>query len=196
MSAYPRRIGLTGGVGTGKSTVSRYLAQNYQVPILDADLYAREAVEPRSPILAEIFGRYGYRVQMPDETLDRKALGEIIFHDPQEKRWLEGKIHPYVRYCFDRELNQITANTVVLVIPLLFEAKMTDLVTEVWVVRCSWQEQIQRVMKRDHLDEQQAIARINNQYPLESKVAAADVILDNSSLDTLYKQIDAAWKSS
>ena len=189
MSAH-RLIGLTGGIGTGKSTVSRYLAERYQLPILDADLYAREAVAAGSPILAEIVNRYGRSVQEADGTLNRQRLGEIIFNSAEEKRWLESIIHPFVRDRFAIELQQLSAQTVVLVIPLLFEANLTDLVTEIWVVACSEQEQLERVMKRDRLSREQAISRINNQLPMAKKIAAADAVLDNSSLEALYRQIE------
>ncbi|MGK7875211.1 MAG: dephospho-CoA kinase [Xenococcaceae cyanobacterium] len=190
-----RLIGLTGGIGTGKTTVSRYLADTYRLPVLDADIYAREAVQPGSPVLDEIVKRYGSRIQLPDGTLNRKGLGEIIFNNSEERRWVEGKVHPYVRHCFQSELKRLGPRTVILVVPLLFEANMTDLVTEIWVVRCSYQEQIRRLIERDRLTEQQAIARINSQLTIEKKAAAADVVLDNSStLDALLKQIDAALK--
>jgi dephospho-CoA kinase len=186
-----RIIGLTGGIGTGKTTISNYLAQHYQLPVLDADIYAREAVQPGSPILSEIFERYGVVVKLPDGTLNRKGLGEIIFNHPDEKQWLEQQIHPYVRDRFQSEIDTLIAPTVVLAIPLLFEAEMTDLVTEIWVVSCSPEQQLQRIMERDQLSLEQAQARINNQLPLEEKIARADVVLDNSStLEALLKQVD------
>jgi dephospho-CoA kinase len=188
-----RLIGITGGIATGKSTVSRYLADTYQLPILDADLYAREAVEIGSPILEAIFNRYGNRVRMPDNTLDRKQLGEIIFNQLDERRWLESQIHPYVRTCFETALARLEAKTIILVIPLLFESHMTDLVTEIWLVYCSRDEQIKRLMERDKLTYEQAIARLESQLPIEEKAALADIILDNSSTkEDLYCQIDKA----
>ncbi len=186
-----RRIGLTGGIGTGKTTVSNYLEHHHQLPILDADIYAREAVQPNSPILSRIFERYGVTLKLPDGTLNRKGLGEIIFNNPTEKQWLEQQIHPYVRDRIQSELKTLIAPTVVLVIPLLFEAEMTDLVTEIWVVGCSPEQQLQRMMERDQLSLEQAQARINNQLPLQEKMARADVVLDNSStLEALLQQVD------
>jgi dephospho-CoA kinase len=194
---FRRLIGITGGIATGKTTVSRYLFDTYHLPILDADLYAREAVNPNSPILNEIFNRYGSRVKLPDGSLNRKQLGEIIFHDLEEKRWLESQIHPYVRNCFQRELQRLKANTIVLVIPLLFEAHMTDLVTEIWLVYCSVDEQMRRLIERDKLTQDQAIARLQSQLPIEKKVAMADVVLDNSSTrENLFRQIDKALKDT
>lgn len=188
-----RIIGLTGGIGTGKTTVSHYLAQVYKFPVLDADIYAREAVQLGSPILDEIFTRYGVSVRLPDGTLNRKRLGEIVFKTATERQWLEQQIHPYVRDRFLAELATLTDPTIVLVIPLLFEAGMTDLVTEIWVVSCSPEQQLRRIVERDRLTLEQAQSRINSQFSLEKKVALADIILNNSStLDVLLRQVDLA----
>ena len=191
-----RIIGLTGGIASGKSTVSHYLENIYKIPVLDADMYAREAVEKGSAILARILARYGRKVKTEDNSLDRQQLGEIIFNNPEEKIWLESQIHPYVRECFNRHLEQLEAAIVVFSIPLLFEAKLTHLVTEIWVVSCSFEQQIQRLTTRNNLSREQAITRINNQIPLAEKIALADIILDNSGdLEALYPQIDRAISS-
>ncbi|GCL55546.1 dephospho-CoA kinase [Microcystis aeruginosa NIES-3806] len=188
-----RIIGLTGGIACGKSTVSNYLENIYKIPVLDADLYAREAVEKGSAILERIFARYGRKVKTEDNSLNRQQLGEIIFNNPEEKIWLESQIHPYVRECFKRHLEQLEAPIVVFSIPLLFEAKLTYLVTEIWVVFCGFEQQIERLMTRNNLSREQAIARINNQMPLAEKIALADIVLDNSGdLEALYTQIDRA----
>jgi dephospho-CoA kinase len=192
-----RIIGLTGGIATGKTTVSRYLAEKHQLPILDADIYAREAVALDSPILTEIVDRYGTMIQLSDGHLNRKVLAEIIFNNPEEKQWLEAKIHPFVRAKFLQNLRLLNLDTIVLAIPLLFEAKMTDLVSEIWVVSCTHEQQIKRLQARDNLTEEQAITRLNNQLPLEQKIAAADLVLDNSnSLENLYKKIDQAMENN
>ncbi len=186
-----RIIGLTGGIGTGKTTVSNYLASRHQLPVLDADIYAREAVQLGSPILSEIIKRYGSSVQLPDGTLNRKRLGEIVFSNPSERHWLEQQIHPYVRDRLLAELDPLTDPTVVLVVPLLFEAGMTDLVTEIWVVSCSPEQQLKRMIERDSLSVEQALFRINSQLSLPEKVARADVVLDNSSTPKdIFQQVD------
>jgi dephospho-CoA kinase len=191
----PRRlIGLTGGIATGKTTVSNYLAQKHHLPVFDADLYAREAVELGSPILMRIIEHFGDAVQSSDGTLNRSALGQIIFHDPVAKQWLESQIHPFVRQRFQEEISRLDSSTVVLVIPLLFEAKLENTVTEIWVVSCSPTHQIKRLMQRNTFTETEAIARINNQISLAEKISKADIVLDNNSedLDNLYQQIDRA----
>ena len=196
-SSSSRKIGLTGGIATGKTTVSNYLAAKYNLAILDADLYAREAVAIGSPILNSIFKRYGERLKLPDGSLDRSALGDIIFHNPSEKQWLESQIHPYVRDRFHLALQQQKYTTIVLSIPLLFEADLTDLVTEIWVVACDRQQQLARLQQRDRLTLAQAQARIDSQLPLSAKIAQADVVLNNDSdLQTLFTQIDRAFLTS
>lgn len=184
-------IGITGGIGTGKSTVSNYLHKVYGLPILDADYYAREAVKQESPTLEAIKQRYGKQILQEDGSLNRSKLGKIIFNQPAEKQWLEQQIHPYVRQCITSELNHLSTKQVVVVIPLLFEAEMTDLVTEIWVVYCSPQQQLARVMARDQLSETEARSRIKAQISLEEKMALADVVIDNSgSTSELQQQID------
>lgn len=188
-----RLIGLTGGIGTGKTTVSNYLADQYALPVLDADVYAREAVTLGSPILLAIIQRYGDRLKLPDGQLNRSALGEIIFNNPQEKQWLESQIHPFVRDRFAQELQHLTSNIVVLSIPLLFEANLMALVTEIWVVSCDRSLQIERLKQRNGLTPQQAVARINSQMPLTQKIALADLVLtNNAGLTELYAQVDDA----
>jgi len=188
-----RIIGLTGGIATGKTTVANYLASAYNLPILDADVYAREAVIVDSPIYRAIAQRYGTQILLADGSLHRQNLGEIIFHQPEERRWLESLIHPYVGNCFRKSIAESYAQVLVLVIPLLFEAGMTDLVTEIWVVYCSASQQQQRLMQRNNLSAEQATLRINTQLPLTEKMARADVILDNSStLQALLEQVDKA----
>jgi dephospho-CoA kinase len=186
-----RIIGITGGIGTGKSTVSKYLAEHYHLPVLDADVYARQAVKPGGAGLAQIVNRYGAGLLRTDGTLDRAQLAEIIFKNSTEKHWLESLIHPYVRECFDRDLQQTTSPIVVAVIPLLFEAQLQDTVTEIWVVACDQKHQLTWLQQRDGLSLEQAQARIASQIPLTEKIKLADAVLDNSSDPaTLLQQVD------
>ncbi|MDZ7958462.1 MAG: dephospho-CoA kinase [Aulosira sp. DedQUE10] len=192
-----RIIGLTGGIATGKTTVANYLASAYNLPILDADVYAREAVSVGSLILSAIAQRYGTEILLPDGNLNRQNLGEIIFYRPEERNWVESLIHPYVSDRFLHEIAESSAPTLVLVIPLLFEAQMTNLVTEIWVVYCSKSQQMQRLIQRNHLNKEQAQARILSQMPIEEKVALADNVLDNLlSMEILFKHVDAALKKN
>ena len=191
-----RIIGLTGGIATGKSTVSNYLSTQHNIPVLDADVYAKESVVKGSPILQEIFQHFGKHLKLQDGTLNRAALGNIIFTNPDAKQWLESKIHPFVRDRFKQELAKINSDTVVMAIPLLFEANLTHLVTEIWVVNCDRQTQLTRLQKRNNLTEKQASDRIDSQIPLKEKIARADFVLHNdSTLEHLYQQCDAEIKT-
>jgi dephospho-CoA kinase len=184
-------IGLTGGISTGKSTVSQYLAQHHHLPVFDADIYARQAVTPGTTGLQAIVDRYGTGLLLKDGNLDRSQLAGIIFQQPLEKQWLESIIHPYVRNCFRRDMSRAVDTTVVAVIPLLFEAQLQNMVTTVWVVSCTAQQQLQRLQKRNQLTASQAQNRIDSQMPLAAKMLLADAVLDNSGTTTnLFAQID------
>jgi len=171
------------------------LADRHQLTILDADLYAREAVVVGSPILATIHDRYGPSILLPDGSLDRKALGHLIFSQPLERQWLETQIHPYVRHQLiqnrDRALLSHPHRPVFLVIPLLFEAKMTDLTPEIWVIYCPRDRQLQRLQERENLTLAQAENRIEAQLDIQIKCDRASHVLDNSTtVAGLYQQID------
>jgi dephospho-CoA kinase len=192
-STLQRIIGLTGGISTGKTTVSNYLTTR-SCKVLDADLYAREAVELGSAGLSAIAQRYGPRLLQADGTLDRPQLAQIIFQNPLEKEWLEGLIHPFVRDRLQSTREALSQEPIlVMAIPLLFEAQMTDLVSEIWVVTCPEDEQLRRLMHRDGLTQEQAQARIASQWPLKAKCDRADVTIDNGTdLIDLYSQVDKA----
>jgi dephospho-CoA kinase len=181
-----RRIGLTGGIATGKSTVGRWLEQQ-GLPVLDADVYAREALNPGSACSKAVLERYGERVASTggagqEALIDRGALGGIVFHDPAEKTWLEALIHPVVRERFEQELSTLSqAPTVVLMIPLLFEAGLEELCSEIWLVDCTAQQQLKRLMQRDGLSEAEARARISAQWPMELKRGLADRVIENTT---------------
>ena len=179
-----RRIGLTGGIASGKSTVGHWLEAR-GLPLLDADRFAREALAAGSAGARAVLQRYGAAVQAagsdPAEAqLDRSALGRIVFHDPSERLWLEQLVHPLVRQRFDDALQQLAAApTVVLMIPLLFEAGLEGLCSEIWLVDCDPATQLQRLMTRDQLNEADARARLGAQWPLERKRPLADLVIDN-----------------
>jgi dephospho-CoA kinase len=188
-----RLVGLTGGIASGKSTVATLLAE-MGIPILDADQLAREAVAPGSLILQTLFDHFGSEIQDQRGQLDRKALGGIVFHRPQERLWLEQQIHPYVKAQLQKRTAQWQDHPMVCwVVPLLFEAGMTDMVTEIWVVTCPLQQQKQRMQDRDHLTDVEVQARLASQWPLERKVALADVVLENSgTMEDLRNQVSRA----
>jgi dephospho-CoA kinase len=189
-----RTIGLTGGIATGKTTVSDYLSRRVQV--VDADVLAREAVLPGSEGLQALARRYGPELLCSNSTLNREKLAQIIFQDADEKRWVESMIHPYVRQHLELRQSQETASTLVMVIPLLFEAEMTDLISEIWVVSCTPEQQLARLIRRNGLTQKEAQARIDSQMPLAQKCSQADVVLKNQgSLQDLYCQVDQALET-
>ena len=174
-----RRIGLTGGIASGKSSVGRLLAAR-GLPLLDADVYAREALVLGSPGAGAVLERYGDGVRATGGEIDRTALGQIVFGDGAERRWLELLLHPIVRACFKAKLQELAAEpVVVLVVPLLFEAGLETICSEVWLVDCDETQQLQRLMARDRLGEADARARIAAQWPLARKRQLADVVLNN-----------------
>ena len=179
-----RRIGLTGGIASGKSSVGRWLAQQ-GLPVLDADQFAREALEPGRNATNTVLKRYGSAVQAKEAaTIDRAALGRIVFQDPAERHWLEQLIHPIVRECFDQALTRhAKSSAIVLMIPLLFEAGLESLCSEIWLVDCDESQQLERLIARDGLSPAAAQARIAAQWPLHQKRELADVLIDNRSTE-------------
>ena len=174
-----RRIGLTGGIASGKSTVGRWL-EALGWPVLDADHFARDAIGPGQPQTLAVLERYGEVVAIDGCAINRAALGRIVFRDASERAWLEQLIHPVVRERFDRALDALEDEpVVVLMIPLLFEAGLTGLCSEIWLVDCDEQQQLARMMQRDGLDAVQARARLGAQWPLARKRPLADRLIDN-----------------
>jgi dephospho-CoA kinase len=192
--ARPWVIGLTGGIGAGKTTTSEYLASHHGLTVLDADFYAREAVALGSKGLEAIVERYGTQLLRLDHTLDRPQLAELIFQNATERQWLESLIHPYVRDRLSSTAHALSDQPIIVMdIPLLFEAQMMDLVSEIWVVYCDPQQQLCRLMARNHLTHEAAQVRIESQMPLREKCDRADVVLDNSgAVEALYAQVDQA----
>lgn len=197
MSSPRRIIGLTGGIGTGKSTVAEML-RKLGVEIADADLLAREAAAPGSSVLQRICDRYGPTILTETGTLDRRHLGRIVFARPDERQWLEAQIHPFVRSHLEAFVRDRSANSsamIALVVPLLFEAGMTDLVTEIWVVACSPECQRERLRQRDGLSDDAIAARIASQWPLAQKLARADVAIHNDGdVTDLQPQVEQALR--
>ena len=175
-----RRIGLTGGIASGKSSVGRVLEQHHHLPLLDADVFAREALAAGSAGTQAVLQRYGTAVQERSGVINRRALGAIVFNNPSEREWLEQLVHPLVRQRFDTELERLAeAPVVVLVIPLLFESGLEALCSETWLVDCDEAQQLKRLMQRDQLSEQEATARIQAQWPLTRKRELADQLISN-----------------
>ncbi|OCH93857.1 CoaE-domain-containing protein [Obba rivulosa] len=185
-------VGLTGGIATGKSTVSTLL-KAHGVPVVDADVLAREVVQPGTPALAQITAHFGAGVLQPDGALDRAALGAVVFADADQRHVLNGIVHPAVRRAmFWAVLRHWWrgARVCVLDVPLLIEGGLWKFVAKVVVVYCSPEIQLQRLMKRDGSTREEASARLNSQLPIAEKVQYADIIIDNSgTLQDLEVQV-------
>ena len=174
-----RRIGLTGGIASGKSSAGKLLQEKHRLAVLDADRYARAALAPGTTASQAVLNRYGQKLFCGDH-LDRKALGEIVFNNPIERLWLEQLVHPVVKQMMDQEIIKLSdVKAIVLMIPLLFETGIESLCTEIWLVDCDEKQQIERLIKRDNCTNQQALARINAQWPLARKRLLADRVINN-----------------
>ncbi|WP_054703948.1 dephospho-CoA kinase [Bacillus sp. JCM 19041] len=191
------KIGLTGGIASGKSLASTYLKEK-GVPVIDADVISRQVVEPGEPALGQIIHAFGREILTDEGTLDRKALGSIIFADEDKRKILNNIVHPAVRTEMKRQSDEFVRAgqpLIVLDIPLLIEGELFYLVDEVWVVYIDRQTQLMRLMKRDESTEEDAMQRIASQLPLEEKRKKADVVIDNrGSKEETYDQLDQALK--
>lgn len=192
-------IGLTGGIGTGKSTVSAYLAQK-GCKIIDADLISHQMTEAGSPCLAEIKDAFGEDVFLRDGNLDRKKVGRLVFADATKKKTLEQIITRRVIEKTLRILQDCRARQEALVVldaPLLFECGMQRYTDETWLVVCRTETRLRRIAARDGLAEEDIQKRIANQMSTEQKEKLADYIIDNSrDLAWLYAQIDTLLAKS
>lgn len=175
-------IGLTGGIATGKSTVSNMLKEK-GFPVIDADIAARAVVEPGQPALQEIMNAFGSDVLSADGSLNRQKLGSIIFHDKEKRKKLNEIVHPAVRSWMMAEKDKAVRKgykTIVFDIPLLFESKLTWMADRTLLVYTDPAVQLQRLMNRNGYTEEEASARIQSQMPIEEKKELADDIINNS----------------
>lgn len=175
-------IGLTGGIASGKSTISN-IFKEVGWPVIDADQTARQVVMPGSLGLAQIVSRFGSQVLHPDGTLDRATLGSMVFDDPQNLSDLDQIEHPLIMAAIDQQLAGFKKQglpVVVLDVPLLFETGMDQECDLTVLAVVDRKTQLERLMKRDHCSKAAALKRINAQMPLEEKMRRADVTIDNN----------------
>jgi len=179
-----RRIGLTGGIASGKSTITNYIRKNKNIPILDADNLSKELIRPNTIGYKKILDYFGSQIidkYSSEKTINRNLLKKIIFKDAKHREWIQKLLHPLIKEkmiegCIKYKDNQI----ILLVIPLLFEAKFEDICTEIWLVKCPVEIQKKRLIKRDKISETEALNIINLQLDFEEKTKSSNVILDNS----------------
>lgn len=186
------KIGLTGGIATGKSTVGRILRQK-GVSVISADELSHQALLPGSATYQRIVAEFSPKILTPDGEVNRKLLGEIVFKDEAARKRLEQIVHPFVINKI-RELLEVYSKQgvriVVVEVPLLFEAGLTDLFDQIWVVSSTFESQLQRIHERDGLEEEEAKKRIATQLPLKEKEKRADVVIKNDhNFDSLEKQV-------
>ena len=180
-----RRIGLTGGIASGKTTITNYIKKHKNIPILDADNLSRELIKPNSYGYKKILDYFGNRIiddkNNSEKIINRKLLRNIIFKHSESKEWIEKLLHPLIKEKMIEECIKYKNNeTIILVIPLLFEAKFEDICTEIWLVKCPKELQKKRLMKRDKISATEAYASINLQLSFEEKRKFSDIVLENS----------------
>ena len=189
-----RIIGLTGGIASGKSTVTSYLKEK-GYPVIDADQVVRELQVPGGALYRVLVDHFGKEILTKEGELDRVALGQRIFSDPSERDWsnrVQGRlIREALAEVRDRQATQ--SDLFFMDIPLLIEQHYEEWFESVWLVAVSTATQLKRLMERNHLSEKEAQERIASQMPLDEKRAPADLVLDNNGdLTALYAQLDAA----
>jgi dephospho-CoA kinase len=193
------RIGLTGGIGSGKSTVARMLAGR-GAAVVDADLLAREVVEPGQPALAEIAAEFGPSVLLPDGRLDRAALGAVVFADAARRERLNAITHPRVGALMQERIAAALASGAPLVavdIPLLFEGARRSQFEGVLLVWVPPEVQLRRLVERDGMAEAEARARIAAQMPIDEKRALATWVVDNAGpLEATEAQVERWWREN
>ncbi len=186
------KIGLTGGIASGKSTVAGILRE-YGIVVIDADDIAHRIMEPGQTAWQEIVSWLGLEILTPDGRIDRRRLGDFIFSDPTARAKLEAITHPRIWAVMNDTAEHYAAQgvkQVILDIPLLIECNWQEKVDEIWLVYASQQIQLERLQARNHFSEAQALARIHAQKSIEEKRKVADVVIDNSGdLAKTRKQI-------
>jgi len=176
------KVGLTGGIGCGKSTVAKIFA-DLNIPVIDADQIAHRLVEKGQPALARIQQEFGASILSPDGLLNRRHLREIVFSDLTQKQKLESILHPLIYKTIQAELEQLVAPYCIVSIPLLFETDMTRLVDRILVIDCPVETQIERVKTRDNLTVERIQSIVDNQVSRAYRIAKADDLIDNSTTD-------------
>jgi len=196
---YAMIIGLTGSIASGKSTVAKMITA-LGLPIVDADIVARDVVEPGAETLTLIAEQFGQDILLEDGTLNRVKLGDIIFHEPAKRKILNDIMHPAIRQEMLRQRDaylEAGNKHVVMDIPLLFESKLQHYVERIIVVSVSEEVQLRRLMERNHLSEEDALARIRSQLPLSVKEQGADAVIYNNEdlaqTEDQLKKILTSW---
>jgi dephospho-CoA kinase len=191
MSAQQFVVGITGGIGSGKSAVTDYV-ETRGITVVDADKVARVVVEPGTSGLAAIAEHFGHDILLPDGTLDRAALREVVFDNPDERKVLEGITHPRIREEIARQLSEAGSPYVVLASPLLLESGQSSFADYVVVVDVPESVQLSRTMTRDNNSEQLVKSIMAVQLDRETRLTRADTSISNEgTLEELHTRVDA-----
>ena len=186
-------VGLTGGISSGKSTVSSYFKQ-LEIPVIDADEVARKVVEPNSQGAIEIKKAFGSDVFEEDGSLNRQKLGALIFSNAENRQKLDDLLQPLIKIMILDEIEEYRQKgetMIVLDLPLLFEKQYEELCEEIIVVYIPKELQLERLMKRNQYTKQEALSRIDSQLSIEEKRKRATVLLDNQgTIQQLYQQVE------
>lgn len=185
-------IGLTGGIGSGKSTIAEHFTA-LGIPCIDADQTARDVVQPGEPALTAITQHFGPEVIQPDGTLDRRQLRGKIFADPAARAWLNNLLHPLIRQRMLQQCQQAQGPYCILMVPLLFENHLQSLVHRTLVVDVDEATQIRRTMRRDNTTEEQVKAIIAAQCPRQQRLALADDVIQNGDEVTATQRQQAVY---
>ncbi|GAM72767.1 dephospho-CoA kinase [Vibrio ishigakensis] len=183
-------IGLTGGIGSGKTTVADQFNHRFGIEIVDADVVAREVVEPGTEGLKAITNKFGEQILTSDGTLDRKKLREVIFSDESAKTWLNELLHPMIRQRMLDQIEQVHSAYCLLVIPLMVENGLQRLANRVLVVDVSELTQINRTMTRDQVSQEQVESILKSQASRAERLAIADDVVNNDGIEPLAEQIE------
>ena len=182
-------VGLTGGIGSGKTTVANLFSRQ-GIEIIDADEISRTLVKTGSPVLEAIIKHFGSSITDAERNLDRKQLRELVFADNAEKEWLENLLHPLVRQEIQRQVAASSSQYVIIVVPLLLESENYSDVDRILVIDVPEDVQLERIKKRDGSSETLARSMMDAQMKREGRLESADdVISNNSSMDSLEKQV-------
>ncbi|MEA3240820.1 MAG: dephospho-CoA kinase [Pseudomonadota bacterium] len=191
-------LGVTGGIASGKTTVSQMLSE-LGSPLIDFDLIARQVVEPGTPWLAKIVDYFGSQVLADDGSLDRKKLSDIVFGDMEKRKKLEGFTHPPIYEEFFKQAEEIAArkpNAIIqVVIPLLIELNLQYLFDKLLVIHVPDEVQIERLAKRDGISREEAANILKAQLPIDEKLQFADFVIDNTKdFASTQTQIETVWE--
>lgn len=185
-------IGLTGGIGSGKTAAANRFAAEHGIHVVDADLKSRVVVEPGKPALSHIVDRFGDAILLEDGNLNRAALRERVFAEPQERQWLEQLLHPLIREEIMTDLQSARSPYALLVSPLLVESGQNSLTKRIIVVDVPEAMQLARTVQRDAVPEAQVRAIMQAQAQREERLRHAhDVLTNDSDLGALHAQVDA-----